>query len=140
MKKSDPISNVMSTDVVTVTPKEKLSTVKRLMRDLLLHHIPVVDGDKLIGIVSRVDVLQASFSNQVVGSAGASDEWLDTAVELDKLMTKQVVTIKDYDTVHHAAEMLATYDFNALPVVNTDQNLVGIVTSNDLIDYLLRQY
>lgn len=140
MKKDNPIANIMSRDVVTLTPADKPSAAKRLMADLMLHHIPIEENGQLVGVLSRVDLLQASFSNQLAGRSDVGDDWLDAHVCIGDIMTRQVISIKDYDTIAFVANLLSQHNFNALPVIDTDHKVVGIITSNDLIDYLIRQF
>ena len=55
-------------------------------------------------------------------------------------MSKNIVTIKPTTSIREAAEMLAEGDFHSLPIVDKEGNLQGLVTSTDLIRYLLKQY
>ncbi len=54
-------------------------------------------------------------------------------------MTKKIITIKEETTIKEAAEILASKEFHALPVLK-DDHLTGIITTTDLIKYLLKQY
>ena len=109
------------------------------MQDNGVHHVPVVSGQKIMGIISAVDVLKGSFSS-AFAAEGKADEALDHIVALDDIMTTDVTTINQSDTIRHAAEILATSNYDSLLVVNDDEHLEGIVTSKDLISYLLEQY
>jgi len=129
----------MSTDIIAAHPNEKISTVKELMEDNCVHHLPVVSGKKLLGIVSAIDLLRISFSD-VFTHDNKANNILDHTATLEDIMTKNVFTIKDTDNIRHAAEMLADCEFNSLMVVNETGELVGVVTSVDLINYLLAQY
>jgi CBS domain-containing protein len=55
-------------------------------------------------------------------------------------MSTKLITIKDSDTVRHASELLINGHFHSLPVVDGNDNIVGIITSTDLIRYLHEQY
>ncbi len=139
MKQNTSITKIMSADVIAATYEMKVSEIRKLMETHHIHHMPVMSGKKLIGLVSAVDILRASFSSALVG-AGESDEVLDHTIALEDVMTAEPVTIKSTDTIKHAAEILSTSNYNSLPVVNENDELVGIVTTKDLIGYLLDQY
>ena len=139
MKKNDPIAKLMTKDPVTVHTGQKVSDVRKIMADSGFHHVPVVSGDKLLGIISASDILGISVEG--VGSDERSmDAYLDHQFSLETLMRKDLKTIKANGTVRDAASVLADGSFHALPVVNADGKLEGIVTSTDLIRYLHDQY
>ncbi len=139
MRKNESITHIMTTDIVSVNLSAKPSEVHKMMSEACVHHVPIVDKKKPIGMVSAVDLLRVSFSSIYV-DANANDNSLDYTVSLKEIMTSDVVTIKSNDSIRHAAEMLATSNYNSLLVINSQGELVGIVTSKDLINYLLKQY
>ena len=138
MKRSEPISKIMTTDVQTVHTAQKLSEVRRLLAGNAYHHVPVVSGKKLVGIISATDMLQLSLAIYGVDER-ALDAMLDSQHTIESVMTKTLTTLAAKDTVRTAAEVLAEGKFNSLPVVD-GEDLVGLVTSTDLIRYLLSQY
>ncbi|ODN41992.1 hypothetical protein BGC07_02245 [Piscirickettsia litoralis] len=93
----------------------------------------------MIGIISYKDVLKTSFSDRY-SNQKETDQLLDHTVSVSDFMTKDIITIKESDTVKHATQMLVERTFNALPVVDSHQDLVGIITSHDLLVFLLDQY
>jgi CBS domain-containing protein len=104
-----------------------------------IHHVPVVSGTKLVGLLSAVDL--ASLSLTSFGSdERTNDTILDNQFSVEDVMSKNMVTIKPTTSVREAAEMLAEGHFHSLPIVDEEGNLQGLVTSTDLIRYLLSQY
>jgi CBS domain-containing protein len=143
MKKNESIRHIMSSDIISADVNAKISSVKHLMEENQVHHVPVVSatGRKLLGMISGVDILKVSFSGAFIADNDKSAEAsLDENVKLEDIMTKNVTTIKDTDTVRHAAELLGANTYNSLVVINADEEVVGIVTSKDLINYLQDQY
>src|SRR5690625_7273186 len=63
MKKRVPVSQIMSTDLITVTTNQSLYDVERLLNRHNIRHIPVVEGDRLVGVISRSDLLRISFAD-----------------------------------------------------------------------------
>ena len=98
-----------------------------------------MDGKRLIGIISHTDVLKASVSEVFSQDDKAVDVALDHAVSVKELMTPDPVSVTVNDNVRAAAEVLSEGVFHAVPVVEGDEP-VGIVTSTDLIRYLIAQY
>jgi len=97
----------------------------------------VVSGEKIIGMLSKVDLQKISFVNTV-----DSDD-LTTALydglNIEQVMTKDVKVVQKSDTIYEVASILSKNEFHSLPVVEQDK-LVGIVTTTDLIKYLVDQY
>ena len=125
MKHRDPLSHVITTNLKTVQISQKMSEVHRLVVENQIHHVPVVDGRKLVGMISTTDIIRL---NITVSNA---DDWT-----IGKVMKKNLVTIEINDTVRKAAHLLSDGMFHSLPVIDKDNNLIGIITSTDLIRYL----
>lgn len=135
MQRNTPISDVMTRDPKVVAPDHKISEIRELLTNSRIHHLPVVEGTKLVGIISSNDLLMLSAS---MDDADASmNALLDTVYELTDIMEKDVVTVPHTGTVADAASALSAGGFHSVPVVDAAGNLVGIVTSTDLINYLL---
>jgi CBS domain-containing protein len=127
MKHDKPVGEVMTKHPrsVQVTP----------LADHRLHHLPVVDGERLVGIISTTDLLEFGFEPR--DSHKDLDEYLNAHFSIPQIMRTELVTIPSHSTVHDAARALATGELHAVPVVAEDNKLVGIVTSTDIVSYLL---
>jgi len=138
MKKNVPVSTIMTTNVVKLNLKDELTKAKTLFKKYKIRHIPVVTGTKIVGMLSYSDLLRISFADAVF-----EGEEIDSVVydmfDISQVMTKNIVTVNEDTTIKETAEILASREFHALPVVK-GENLVGIVTTTDLIKYLLKQY
>ncbi len=139
MKHNDPISNLMSRSVITAHHGDPISKVRALVREHGVHHIPVVNGDELVGIISWSDILRVSFGDAFQTDERTVDATLDHTLSLEQVMQKNPTTLPMTGTVREAAEILAAHSFHSLPVVSGSK-LVGIVTTTDLIKYLLAQF
>jgi CBS domain-containing protein len=139
MKRNEPVSHIMTRDLQTVHVGQKLSEVRRMLANNPYHHVPVVSGDKLIGLISSTDMVRLSLSVYGVDER-AFDAMLDTNHTIESVMTRNLQTIKVKDTVRSAAELLGEGTFHSLPVVDDEGRLQGLVTSTDVIRYLLAQY
>jgi CBS domain-containing membrane protein len=137
MKKRTPVSKIMSSDIVTVNPTQTLKEVNDLLKDKHVRHVPVVSGKKVIGMLSSTDIQKISFINTVDGDE-LTTGMFDT-LTINQVMSKNLQTMQKEDTIYEAAKMLANKDFRAIPVLE-GEDLVGIVTSTDLLKYLVEQH
>ncbi len=140
-KHHELVTHIMTANPTTIHLKTPISEVGEIFSDGVFHHLPVVDGNELIGIVSYFDLIRVSFEQ----SFGVTDKKavyavLDHTLDIESIMTKNPECILATSTIRDAAEKLATGHFHSLPVVNDDHELLGIVTSKDLIEYLLKLY
>jgi CBS domain-containing protein len=139
MKRNEPISHIMSKDVLTVHVAQKLSEVRALLLEHGIHHIPVVSGTRLVGMISATDMMRLSLS-AYGGDERSLDTVLDHQFSIEGVMSKELVTLDKKGSVRDAAAKLRGGHFHGLPVVDDEGNLEGLVTTTDLINYLLDQY
>ncbi len=120
------ISEVMQRPVVTIREDETLDAAAELMKRERIHALPVVGpGDRLVGIVTDVDVLAAQ--------TGARPEPRPfERVPVDEVMTRSPVTVNDDATLGDAAEALQQGGIRHLPVVDGEGRLVGMLSERDL--------
>jgi CBS domain-containing membrane protein len=139
MKKNDVITHLISNQVVCIQAGQPLSDVRRMMSELAIHHVPIVDGKKLIGLVSFTDMMTLDLITH-----GATEQTIDAIIDqqfsIKVVMSSDLITLNDNDNVRSAVEILAEGKFHSLPVIDDEDNLIGIVTSTDLIRYLKDQY
>jgi len=141
MKKREPVSTIMTMNAYTVQLEESLFKVRELIRNHDIRHVPVVQGEKLVGIISRTDLNRLTFSGLFVGQEDA-DEAVFEMLNIGQVMSHKPRVVKASDSIRHVAEILAKEEFHALPVVDEHDatKLVGIVTTTDVIKYMLEQY
>lgn len=138
MKKREPIKEIMTKEVFTVQENEKLSTVVEMFRRHKIRHIPVLEGKKITGIISRTDINRLTFGALFENQDGADEAVLEI-ISLNQVMTSKPKVVSEDDSIKEIAEIFATEEFHALPVVANGE-LKGIVTTTDVIKYLLDQY
>jgi len=139
MKRRELVSKIMSTNLITVNHTNNLVEAEKLFNENSIRHIPVVSGDDIIGILSLTDLLRVSF----VDAYGSDESDVHTSVynmlSIEQVMVKKLISVSSTQTIKEVAEILAKNEFHALPVVD-DGKLIGIVTTTDLLNYLLEQY
>ncbi len=139
MKKREPVSKIMTAQVVTLNLTNTLADAEAMFKKNKIRHIPVVSGEKLIGILSLTDLLRISFVDNYGDDEGQVDTAVYSMLSIEQVMVSKPLTVQADLSIKEVAEILATKEFHALPVVDGEK-LVGIVTTTDLIKYLLEQY
>ncbi|WP_419868675.1 CBS domain-containing protein [Chryseobacterium sp. CT-SW4] len=137
MKQRVPVSQIMSTKLITLNTTNTLYDAEKLLKENNLRHLPVVDGKKLIGIISLSDLLKISYTDVT-----DSDE-VETVVyetyTIPQIMAKTLVTTPPSANIKEVTELLSKHSFHSVPVVENGE-LKGIVTTTDLLNYFLDQY
>lgn len=118
----EKISSIMTTELVTVGPNDTLQTVKDLIYDKRVHHIPVVEGKKLVGILSTIDLWELNEPFDKYSSLYVKD-----------IMTSKVGTLSPDDQIGSAAEIFLHNYFHTVPIVDENGDLVGLVSPLDIV-------
>ena len=139
MKKNTPISAIMTKKVVTLSNGDSLEKAEHLFKTKHIRHIPVVEGKAIIGILSYTDLLRISFADAIDDNELDVDTVVYNMFTIEQVMAKNVVSVASTTTIKAVAEILSKKEFHAIPVVD-DNKLVGIITTTDLINYLLKQF
>ena len=127
----------MTPNPISVNLTNDIEDVVQVFKERNIHHIPVVSGDELVGMISKTDIDRISYVDAYQDENANTAVY--TALSISQVMTKQVETIQAEDQIKEAAELLARGRYHALPVME-GKKLSGIVTSTDIINYLLEQY
>ena len=125
------INRIMTTDPATVAPNDPLSAATELLQSGEIHHLPVAEDGILKGIVSSSDLLKFHLVE------GGADRFANVPVR--RVMQADPVVLESGGSLRDAATRLSDGGFHALPVVDPDHTLVGIVTTGDLVTHLLHQ-
>ena len=122
------LREIMHTDVLTVSPETKLCEAYRLMHERKIRHLPVLDGEKLLGIITDRDLRFAT--------SKLSDVPFDPEETVQNVMIKKVITAHPDDPIEIAARIMRDLKIGSL-VIMENGKLAGIVTGIDLLDALL---
>ena len=138
MKKREPISHIMTKTVVTANEKDDLKKVVEKLKAHAIRHIPIVKGKEVVGIISRTDINRLTFGALFEGQENA-DEAILEMLTISQVMTSKPKTVSSDTIIRDLAEIFVKEEFHALPVVDNGE-LKGIVTTTDVMKYLLEQY
>ena len=123
---NESVSSIMTTKVITVHPEDKLTVVKDILFNKRIHHIPVVKGpkNKLVGIITSYDIFKLD---------RGFDEY--DSILVQDVMTKKTATLHPHEKIGAAAQVFLRHLFHGLPIVNDELELLGIVTTHDVLKY-----
>lgn len=119
------IAEVMSWDLITISPEAPMTEALELFRIKRISGAPVIEGEKLVGVLSIEDLIRALRDQQQSKSVSA-------------YMTKKVITVHTYDQVVEALKLFRKTHVGRLPVLDENQKLVGMLTKGDITDGFLR--
>ena len=138
MKVLAPVSDIMTREVVKLNITDDLSKAEELFKKHSIRHIPVMQDNKLVGILSYADLLKVSLAD-----FNEDENFVETVLynmfSVEQIMTKNVVTVFSFTPIKEVAEILSVHDFRALPVIY-ENHLVGMVTTTDIMKYLVAQF
>ncbi|WP_372756756.1 CBS domain-containing protein [Mariniflexile sp.] len=143
MIRKAPISMIMTSPVITLKKNDSLEAAEHLFKKHHIRHIPIVSAGAVVGMLSYTDLLRLSFADITDSINPEADSDADALVynmfTIKQIMKRQIVTVSTSNSIREVAQILAEKEFHALPVVDNNK-LVGIVTTTDLIKYLLTQF
>lgn len=125
------LDKIMSKNLITLRPSDNLSHARDIFKNHKIHHIPVVDDENvLVGLITTSDMWKL---NRV------HEQYSDILVS--EVMTQRLATLEPNDKIGSAAELFLENLFHAVPIVDENKKLQGIVTSFDVIKYsFLKEY
>ncbi len=126
----------MSRDVVTITPADSMKRAMDLIKKHQIHQLPVMKGDKLVGMLTDGDLKRASASDATTLDVHELIYLLDK-IKVSDIMSHPAITVPQEYTIEEAAEVLQKNKIAALPVVDGKGDLAGIITQHDLFSALV---
>lgn len=132
------VRDLMTEDVVACKPDESLATLRDVMYQRGVRHMPIVDGDgRLIGLISQRDLLRNSLIEQIRVPDSVENAILER-LQVRDLMNSQVATVGPDDDLRQAAQLMLENKYGCLPVVDGGRRVVGILTVSDFVRMFAR--
>ena len=131
------VKSWMTSPVVTVTAETNLTDARKLIDEKHIRALPVVQGEKLVGIITKRGLLRLDLSILGVESWNLGVDLADETV--GDVMTKNPLTIRPESLVPKAARIMLENKITALPVLENGK-MVGILTNSDLLRFILAEY
>ncbi len=132
------VRDVMSAPAITVPPDYSVPGAWTLMRQHAIRHLPIVENGRLVGIISRGDLREAS-SKAAVNADTYEINFMLSRLTVSSLMARKVLTVTPDAFIVYAAELMTENKIASLPVVDQDGAVIGIITESDLLKLLVRK-
>lgn len=136
MDSSERVGRVMTEAVLSIDLEEPAGSVLRLFAGYPIHHLPVLSGPRVVGMLSSADVMK--LHAYLPKNGAPPDEFLDRHLSVDKMMSKPAITVQPHQSVRDAAELMASHGVHALPVVDGQDRLLGMITTTDIMHAALK--
>ncbi len=133
------MKQIMSGRVATVELDDKLAVVKDIFEKLRFHHLLVVEGHTLLGVVSDRDLFKALSPN--IGTA--TENYKDAATlnkRVHQIMARHPIVLHEDATIGEAIDLFNTKDITCIPIVNNENRPVGIVSWRDILKNLRKNH
>ncbi|ABO09112.1 CBS domain-containing protein [Pyrobaculum calidifontis] len=128
-----PVAEFATKNVVTVSEKEKVLNAMKTMISLDIRRLPIVRGDKVVGIITMLDILDAIYSwlsDKNASGTLYSDIYMKSVAEVG---TRSVVTVRPNTPVGEVISLFLRHNFGSMPIVDEEGRLVGIFTEWDVL-------
>ncbi len=126
------VQEIMTKRIVTVELDDSLAIVKEIFDRLKFHHLLVVEGNELVGVVSDRDLLKALSPNLGTVSATARDE-ATLNKRVHQIMTHKLITLFPDAAIDEAVSLFNKHGISCIPVVDRELRPLGIVSWRDIL-------
>lgn len=118
------LSSIMDADVETLTPDSRLSEARTLLLKKGLHHVPILEGRKLVGLITTWDMFKMDKSAAEYGD-----------IRCGEIMNTHLACLLPNDHIGAAAEVFLEHLFQVIPIIDDDHNFLGMVTMYEVLKY-----
>lgn len=129
------VAEVMQKNPIIAHPADRVSHVRRLMLDNNIGRVPVVDGDKLVGIVTEKDIAKAMRSFRDIVDGNKQDARIKNMI-VEDIMQMGVKTVYTNASIKDVAKLMLDENIGGVPVVNLEEQMVGLVTRRNIVNGL----
>lgn len=131
------VKDFMTRDVICTEKDTKISELIDLMHANNIHRVPVVDSNKKLAGLITEGTISESGGSKATSLSIYELNYLMSKTKVSTVMVRDVLTVTENDLVEKATELMLKEDIGCLPVVNDKQEVVGIVTQNDIFSIFL---
>lgn len=130
------VKNWMSKDVITIGEDDSMQLAMSLMKEHKVRSLPVMNKGKLVGVVSDTDLKRASASDATMLDVHEI-LYLISKIKVHEIMSKNPLTVPQDYTVEEAAQIMMEKNISSLPVLDSNKELVGVITRHDVFKILI---
>lgn len=130
------IQRMMTSKLISVSPQDTVGRMNEILDKLPIHHILVIENKKLVGIVSDRDILKAlsPFAGTKVENPR---DVFTTNRQAHQIMAPQPITLHIDAGIREAARVMLEYKVSLLPIVDSEENLLGVLSWKDVLRFLI---
>lgn len=135
------VKDLMNTDLQTLKPTDTLHEARQLMLEQHIRHIPIVENDKFVGLLTKHDILAISVSS-LAGLDSTQQDELDAAIPIKEVMLTELDVANEDASLLEAANVMLSQQHGCLPIVRGEK-LVGVITEADFVRlaiYLMERF
>jgi len=129
------VSDWMSRGVLAVEAFDSIAVARQVMAKHRINQLPVVEGEKLVGIVTDRDIRDAYPTSMMINRAKEIDRFAESYT-VEEVMSYNVMSVRPQTPLVTAVRLLRRHRIGSLPVVEKGK-LVGIITRSDILDFIL---
>jgi len=129
------VAEVMQKNPIVAHPADRVNHVRRLMLDNNIGRVPVIDGDKLVGIVTEKDIAKAMRSFRDIVDGNKQDARIKNLI-VEDIMKMGVKTVYTNTPIKDVAKLMLDENIGGVPVVNLEEQMVGLVTRRNIVNGL----
>lgn len=133
------VNDYMTSDVISVDPETSLLEAQRLMGINRIRSLPVLENGKLVGLVTRTDMVKIEPSRFI----SANNQEQSFAILLQstkKIMTRNLITTTPQESLVTVAKLMRDNKIHCLPVLNEENKLCGVITDSDLLRMVVKKF
>jgi acetoin utilization protein AcuB len=132
------VSEIASADLLTVTMDHLIGQARDIMKMKKIRHLLVMDGNKLVGIITDRDV-RSHLSPRIDTTIESSEDEKTLKTKIHQVMIRNPITVSPDTPIAEGASLLLKHKIGCLPVIDEEGSAVGIVTDADFLRYLARE-
>ena len=129
------VAEWMSEGVLAVEIFDSIAVARQLIAKHRVNQLPVLDEDRLIGIVTDRDIRDAYPTSMMINHTKAIDQFAEK-ITVEEVMSRDIFVVRPETPLVQAVSLLRKHRIGSLPVVK-NQQLVGIITRSDILDFVL---
>ena len=130
------VKDYMSKKVITIAPNTPIFEAMDLMKQQGIHRLPVVENNKLVGLLTE-GTIQEAMPSKATSLSVYEVNYLLNKMTVSDVMIKDVHTIKADEFIEEAIKIMREFNIGVLPVVDDNKEIQGIITSTDAFDAFL---
>ena len=139
LKQTLRVKDYMTSDLVTIDPDTSLLEAQRLMGIKRIRSLPIMEEEKLVGLVTRTDMVKVEPSR--FASPKNQEQSLAVLLQpVEKIMTRKILTIKPQENLMAVAKTMLENKIHCLPVLDGENQICGIITDSDLFRMVVKKF